>query len=239
MSMFPQSDARRPTMEMTADSRAVVTFFNTVYAWMFAGLALTATVAWLVSQSPQMIQFLNQSPFVVVAMLLGAFGIAMAVQAAAARISVGAAIGLFLLYAGVIGMIISYIFLVYDMSTIGGAFLMTAGVFGAMSVYGFVTKRDLSGIGSILVMGVLGLFAASLVNVFLANNALSWIITYAVLALFIGLVAYHTQQLKAMAYAHRDDPKMSARYAIVGALVLYIAFINMFMAILRIMGSRR
>jgi FtsH-binding integral membrane protein len=106
-------------------------------------------------------------------------------------------------------------------------------------MYGFVTKRDLTGIGSFLVMGAIGLFIASLVNVFIASNALSWVITYAVLGVFIGITAYETQRLRNMAEQHAGNADLSGRLAIVGALVLYIAFINIFLSILRILGSRR
>ena len=134
---------------------------------------------------------------------------------------------------------ISYVFLIYKIEMLGGAFIMTAGVFGGMSLYGFVTKRDLTGIGSFLVMGAIGLFIASLVNLFLASNALSWIITYAVLAVFIGITAYETQRLKTLAYQFQGNGAMLSRLSIVGSLVLYISFINLFLSILRIMNSRR
>jgi FtsH-binding integral membrane protein len=239
MSMYPQSDVARPRLGYATDDRAVFNFFNTVYAWMCAGLALTAVVAWLVSRSPAMMSFLYGSRAMILVFALGAFAIAWFVQSAAARISATAATGLFLLYAAVIGALISYIFLVYESGTILAAFLLTGGTFGAMSVYGFVTKRDLTGIGSFLVMGAIGLFIASLVNVFIASNALSWVITYAVLGVFIGITAYETQRLRNMAEQHAGNADLSGRLAIVGALVLYIAFINIFLSILRILGSRR
>jgi len=154
-------------------------------------------------------------------------------------LSAAAATGLFILYAALIGFAIAPIFLIYKMATIVAAFVMTGGVFGVMSVYGFVTKRDLTSMGSFLVMAVVGLFLASLVNIFWANNALSWIITYAVLAVFIGLTAYRTQQLKEIALQLSGNADMAARYAIIGSLSLYISFINMFMSILRILGDRR
>ena len=239
MSMFPQSEASRRPLEYTTGDRAVFNFFNAVYAWMCAGLALTAIVAWLVSRSPAMLSLLFGSKFMVISLALGAFLIAWGVQAAALRISATAATVLFLVYAAVIGALISYVFVVYQMNTILAAFLLTGGTFGAMSVYGFVTKRDLTGIGSMLIMAAIGLFIASLVNVFLASNMLSWVITYAVLAVFIGITAYETQRLKHMAEQYADQPHLAARLAIVGALVLYIAFINLFLAILRILGDRR
>ena len=241
MTMYPQSDARRHELEYSSvGDRSVFNFFNAVYAWMAVGLGVTATVAWWVSQSESMLRLVHgNGKGMTVALLLGAFAIAWFVQSAAAKISAGVATALFLLYAALIGTIISGIFIVYDLGTIGAAFLITAGTFGAMSVYGFVTKRDLTGIGSFLVMAAFGLFFASIVNVFLANDTFSWIITYAVLAVFIGLTAYETQKLKAFAIEHGNNADLAARYAIVGSLVLYISFINMFMAILRILGSRK
>jgi FtsH-binding integral membrane protein len=239
MSMYPDSQAQRYELEYGTDNKAVFNFFNAVYAWMAVGLAVTAGVAWGVSQSPKLLSILFMSKFMVVALLLGAWAIAWGVQKAAQSISAVAATLLFMLYAAVIGALISGIFLVYPIATIGSAFLITGGTFGAMSLYGFITKRDLSSIGSYLVMGAFGLFFASIVNVFMANNALSWIITYGVLAVFIGLTAYETQKLKQFAYDHADNADLASRMAIIGSLVLYVAFINMFMAILRILGSRK
>ncbi len=241
--MYPQSGSqtgqRGFELEYATDNKAIFNFFNAVYAWMAVGLAVTAVVAWFVSQSPAMLQFINGSPGMVVALLLGAFALAWFVQSAAEKISAGAATGLFLLYCALIGAIISDVFIVYRMETIGAAFVLTAGTFGVMSVYGYVTKRDLTGIGSFLVMAAIGLFIASIVNVFIASNAFSWFITYAVLGVFIGITAYQTQKLKRFAMEHGDNPNLASRYAIVGSLVLYISFINMFMAILRILGSRK
>ncbi|HEY7089476.1 MAG TPA: Bax inhibitor-1/YccA family protein [Tepidisphaeraceae bacterium] len=241
MTMYPDSssNARRLELEYGTDDKVVFNFFNAVYAWMAVGLGVTAAVAFGVSQSPALLKFLYANKFLYVAMLLGAWGIAMAVQSVAARISATAATAMFVLYAAVIGAIISFIFVVYPISTIVGAFVMTGGTFGVMSVYGFVTKRDLSGFGSFLIMGAIGLFLASIVNVFLASNAFSWLITYAVLGVFVGLTAYDTQRLKKLAQDHAHDANIASRLAIVGSLVLYISFINMFMSILRILGNRR
>jgi uncharacterized protein len=239
MTMYPDSNARKYELEYGTDSKAVFNFFNAVYAWMAVGLAVTAGVAWGVSQSPALLSVLFVNKFMVVALLLGAWGIAWGVQKAAETINAVAATLMFVLYAAVIGAIISYIFIVYPMSTIFSAFLITGGTFGAMSLYGFITKRDLSTIGSYLVMGAIGLFFASIVNVFMASDALSWIITYAVLAVFIGLTAYETQKLKQFAQDHADNADLASRMAIIGSLVLYISFINMFMAILRILGNRK
>lgn len=239
MSMYPDSQARQIPLDYTNTGEGVTfRFFNSVYAWMAVGLALTAVVSYVVAHS-QLAGIIFSNKFIPMAMVLGAFALAWFVQSAIMRLTAGTATMLFLLYASIIGALISYIWLIYDASTMGAAFLMTGGVFGGMSVYGLVTKRDLSTIGSILIMCALGLFAASLVNVFLANNALSWVITYGVLAVFIGITAYETQRLKTMAEDLKYQPELLARVAIVGSLVLYISFINLFMSILRILGDRR
>jgi FtsH-binding integral membrane protein len=236
--MFPDANVRKVELEYSTEDRAVFNFFNTVYAWMAVGLAVTAVVGYGVSQTSAL-RVLYSSPFTIVALALAAFGIAWAVQGVAMRISAAAATGLFLLYAALIGVMISYIFVVYSTSTLLSAFVLTAGTFGGMSLYGFITKRDLTTIGSYLVMAFWGLLLASLVNIFLANNALSWVITYGVLFVFIGLTAYHTQNLKNFANEHAGNPNLAARMAIVGSLILYVAFINLFLSILRILGDRR
>jgi len=194
-------------------------------------------VAYAASQSPAIVSLMYGSRVIVIACALGMMAIAMGVQSAALRISAAAGTALFLVYAGLMGLMISYIFIVYQMPVIGGAFLITAGVFGGMSVYGYLTKRDLTSMGSMLVMAFWGIFLASIVNVFIASNALSWVVTYGVLLVVMGLVAYHTQMLKALADQTRGQPNLAARYAIIGSLILYISFINLFLSILRIFGG--
>jgi FtsH-binding integral membrane protein len=235
--MFPQTRVQK--LEYGTDERVVFNFFNTVYAWMAVGLAVTATVAYLVAQSPAALSIIYGSRAGLAVGGLAAFAIAWGVQSMAMRISPAAATAMFLLYAAVIGALLSGIFLTYKLGTIGSAFVITGGVFGGMSVYGFVTKRDLTSMGSILIMCAWGLFLASLVNIFLASTVFSWFITYAVLAVFIGLTAYDTQKLREIALQLQGNPSMAARYAIVGSLHLYVDFINIFISILRILGSRR
>ena len=228
------------TFPQTADSSVVVSFFNVVYAWMAVGVALTGLVAWVVSQNKQLMDLVYASRGTYALLGLGAFAIAMGVQWVGHRISPVASTLLFLLYAAILGALLAGIFHIYKSATIYGAFFMTAGVFGGMSVYGFITKRDLSRMGTILIMCAWGLLLASVVNVWLAkSDMLSWIITYAVLAVFIGITAYETQRLKEVAYATAGDPSTANRHAIVGALRLYISFINIFLSILRILGDRR
>ncbi|MBV8779751.1 MAG: Bax inhibitor-1/YccA family protein [Phycisphaerae bacterium] len=239
MSMFSDNSPSRPfELGYAADDKAVFNFFNAVYAWMCVGLAVSASTGWLVSQNAMLVRSLITNGIGVVFMI-GSVAIIWAIQSAARKLQPGLATVLFLVYAAIVGAIFSGIFVYYPIATIGGAFIMTAGVFGGMSVYGFVTKRDLSSMGSFLIMAVWGLFLATLVNIFVASNGLSWILTYAILGVFILLTAYDTQRLKIIAEQVRGNARGTASYAIIGSLQLYLDFVNMFLSILRIMGDRR
>jgi len=238
MSMHPNSTSYQ-SADAATSSRAVVRFFNVVYAWMAVGLALTALAAYVTAVTPALREAVYGNMAVVIGLSVGCLAISLIVQFTAGKLNSFAATMLFLLYASGLGVLCSYVFIVYQMKTIGAAFVLTGGIFGAMSVYGFVTKRDLSQMGSILCMALIGVILASVVNIFVASNMLSWIVTYAVLAIFIGITAYKTQELRDTAVVTANEPELANRYAVVGALVLYIAFINMFLAILRILGNRR
>jgi uncharacterized protein len=240
MSQFPESFSQRQPIELgygVAD-RTMFNFFNAVYAWMCVALAVTATSAWLVAQNFSALAFLYQRG-VTVALMIGLVLLVFAIRAAAYRISSAAATALFLVYAALVGMAISGIFVVYTMSSIGGVFIITAGMFGGMSLYGFVTKRDLSAMGSMLIMMVWGLFLAFLVNIFLASAALSWWLSLLSVVIFAGLTMYDTQKLKAIAVQTASNPDMAGRMAVLGSLELYLDFLNMFLSLLRLLGNRR
>jgi FtsH-binding integral membrane protein len=239
MSRFPQDNPRAYGLDYSAErTGAVASFFNAVYAWMAAGLALTAVIAWWVSTQPQLVASIFRGPVLIVLFIVE-IGLVVAISAAVRKISAPVATGLFLLYAAINGLTFAAIFLVYTQASIAGAFIVSAGTFGAVSLYGFVTKRDLSGLRGILFMGLIGLILASVVNVFWANSTLYWVITYAGVLLFIGLTAYDTQKLKQIALQTAADPAMAARMSVYGALVLYLDFINLFIMLLRIMGDRK
>jgi len=213
-------------------------FFNAVYGWMAAGLALTAVVAWYVSTQPAALQVIF-SPGVLIGLFVAELALVFTVSAAVNRLSAGVATALFLLYAALNGLTLSVLLLIYTHATIASAFLVTAGMFGAMSVYGMVTRRDLSGWGSILFMGLIGLILASVVSLFWHNTVLTVLINYVGVLIFVGLTAYDTQRLKMIALQTAGAPEMAARWAINGALSLYLDFLNLFLMLVRILGDRR
>ena len=224
--------------ESAGDQAVVVSFFNMVYAWMAAGLALTGLVAWYVSTQESLMRQIF-SPVLLIALFVVEIGLVIVISAAVNKLSATAATGLFLLYSAINGLLLSAIFVIYSMPSIAGTFVATAGTFAATSAYGMLTKRDLTRLGSLLFMALIGLIIASIVNIFWANSTLYWIITYAGVLIFVGLTAYDTQKLKQIAYATANDARMAARLAVNGALTLYLDFINLFLFMLRILGDRR
>lgn len=238
MSRYPSPYSQPQTLEYGTSAGVVARFMNNVYAWMAAGLALTAVVAWVVSQNAPALQTIfNRGTFLV--LILVELGLVMAISYATQRISAGVATALFLLYAAVNGLTFSVIFLAYRLGDIGVTFAITAGMFGGMSLIGYVTKKDLTSLGMMCMMGLLGIIIASFVNWFLHSSALYWAVTYIGVAIFLGLTAYDTQKLKEIAYATEGNPQLANRLAINGALALYLDFINLFLLMLRVLGSRR
>lgn len=240
MSQFPYSTGRQQPLEYGTDagSSTLSRFFNAVYAWMAAGLATTAVVAWYASTQQDLLRSVLSGPGMLI-LFIAEIGLVVAISRAVNRISATAATALFLVYSALNGLMLSAIFLVYAHATIASAFIVTAGSFAAISVYGFVTKADLTRLGTFLFMALIGLILASVVNIFLHSTGLMWLITYAGVLIFVGLTAYDTQKLKMIAYQTEGNAEMAARMSIVGALVLYLDFINLFLLILRIMGDRR
>jgi uncharacterized protein len=240
MSQYPNDYAYRREQELdySRDGGAIFNFFNAVYAWMCVGLGVTAATAWLVSSNLGIMQALY-SRGASLAFLLGGVLICFGIRAAAHRISPGAATVLFLIYAAIIGAMFAPIFIIYKLGTLAAVFAITAGTFGVTSVFGYVTKKDLSGLRGILFMSVAGLFIATAVNIFMGSALLSYAISYVGVVVFVALTAYDTQKLREIAYATQGDPREAAKYAIVGSLELYLDFVNMFLFLLRILGDRR
>jgi FtsH-binding integral membrane protein len=244
MSRFPNFNATEPSAWQQTDTSnpAVVRFFNAVYAWMCAGLALTAVIAYFFSQYLQKQFVQGHQPFNM-GLFIGLFVVEIilvgVIASAINRISAAAATGLFLLYAGLNGITLSGIFLVYAPSAIASAFIISAGTFGAMSVFGMLTQKDLTGMGRILFMALIGVIIASVVSMFWHNSMLQVAINYIGVFVFVGLTAYDTQKLKYIADQTSDNPAMAARMSIVGSLTLYLDFINLFLFILRILNQGR
>lgn len=223
----------------TARAQALSAFMRGVYGWMAAGLGLTAVAAVAVASSPDLMRLVFQTPLFWV-LIIGELALVLILSARIARLSAGAATGMFLAYSALNGVTLSVIFLAYTMTSIASTFAIAAGMFLAMSVYGMVTKRDLTSLGSFLFMGLIGIVIASLVNIFLQNSMMSFIISCVGVLVFTGLTAYDTQKLKDMGdAAPMGDALAVRRGAILGALTLYLDFINLFLMLLRIFGSSR
>jgi FtsH-binding integral membrane protein len=198
---------------------------------MFAGLLVTAGAAAAIGSSDALLTDITANPVLLIVLFVAQLGLVFAIAARADRMSPALATGLFLLYSATNGVIFALVFELYTSQSIFTAFAVTAGMFGAMALYGYVTKTDLSKLGSILFMALIGLILATIVNIFVANEALYWITTYAGVAIFAGLTAYDVQKIKQYEGGQGD--------AIRGALSLYLDFINMFLFLLRIFGQSR
>jgi uncharacterized protein len=243
MSMWnPQPMAgRSQPLDYEADytgQGVMVQFFNAVYAWMAAGLALTAVVGWLVYTHPAAMQSV-MSRGAAIGIFIAELVLVVVISSAIRAINATMATLLFLAFAALNGLMLSVIFLVYTLPSIGATFAACASMFAVMSVYGMVTKTDLTSLGKILFMALIGLIVASIINIFVASSALYWLVSYAGVIIFAGLTAYDTQRLRQMALSIGGNSALAARMSIVGALVLYLDFINMFLFLLRILGNRK
>lgn len=231
-----------------AQGEFVNTFMRGVYGWMCAGLALTAGIAFLLTQNQALLSlFFTVDPATgnvaglsvpYIAMIVAELGIVFYLSARVAKMAPGTATGLFLLYAGLNGITITPILLVYTGASVAQTFLVCAGMFGSMSVYGLVTKKDLTSWGSFLFMGLIGLVLAMVVNMFLQSSAMSFVISGVGVILFLGLTAYDTQSLKTMGETMPNDEAAVRRGSIMGALRLYLDFINLFLMLLQFFGQR-
>ena len=227
-----------PTPLVGADAQLrQSSFLGQVYAWMTAGLLVTSAVASYAASAPIVLNLIYGNPFTIWLLFLAQIGLVIGLSAAIDRLAPVSAAVLFIAYAALNGLTLSAIFLVYTYTSIAQAFLATAATFLVMSLYGSTTKRDLSTVGNLLVMALIGLLIGSLINLFWANSALYWVLTYLGIAIFIGLTAWDTQQIKRLIQQAQDDTT-ARRLAIIGALKLYLDFINLFVLLLRIFGSR-
>lgn len=215
---------------------AISHYFSKVYAWMSGALIWSATVAWYASQNIQFMNLITAQPMAFYGMLIAELVLVVALAGWVKKMSVTAAMLSFIAYATLTGLTLSTLFLIYTNASIAKTLVITGGVFAGMSVYGFTTKKDLTSWGSFLIMSLFGLIFASIVNIFLNSYMLEWITTYAGILIFVGLTAYDTQKLKHYANAEGD---MLSKMAILGALTLYLDFVNLFLYLLRVMGNRK
>lgn len=210
-------------------------FMTSVYGWMTGALAISALVAWFTGTSPAFAAFMGQKPGLFFGLIILQLVAVIALAGWVHRMNPAVAVLVFLGYAALTGLTLSTIFLVYTVASIVNAFAASAAMFGAMSLYGYLTKRDLTGWGSFLFMSLIGLIIASLVNLFMNSHFLTWVTTYAGIIIFAGLAAYDTWRLKMMG----AQGMTGHSFAIHGALSLYLDFINLFLHLLRVMGHRR
>jgi len=210
-------------------------FITNVYGLMTGALAITGFIAWYIMSNDNLVAQLAPNYMI---LLLLELGVVMGLSFLVNKVSVNVARLLFVIYSALNGLTFGVILHFFTTESIASTFFVTAGTFGFMSIYGYFTKKDLTSFGRILMMALIGILIASLVNFFLNSPQLYWVITYVGVLIFVGLVAYDTQKLKALA-ANIDGEEMEHKASIIGALTLYLDFINLFLLLLRIMGRRR
>ena len=220
-----------------ADAARVSAFIRGVYWWMSLGLGVTAVVALAVASSPAAVNTLVRTPVLFFGLIIAELGLVVYLSARVAKMAPSTAGILFTAYSALNGVTFSLILLAYTGASVANAFFVTAGMFGALAVFGSVTKRDLTGMGRFMFMGLVGLVLASVVSIFWHNDAMQFVMGVVGVLVFSGLIAYDTQRLRAMALQLQGGETGS--YAVVGALSLYLDFINLFLSLLRLFGNRR
>jgi FtsH-binding integral membrane protein len=210
-------------------------FMAAVYRWMTFGLLVTSGVAYYVASTPAALQAIFGNRMVFWGLIIAQFGLVIALSAAVNKLSAGVAGALFLLYSALTGATLSVVLLAYTGASVASAFAVTAGTFMAMSIYGTVTKKDLTSWSTFLFMGLIGIVIASVVNIFMKSSMISWVVSAAAVVVFTGLTAYDTQRLRRMAALGGSVAALPVN----GALALYLDFINLFLSILNIFGGRR
>jgi len=214
-------------------------FVTRVYGWMTMGLAVTGLVAAMTVSSPALMSVIFGNRLVFYGLMIVELIFVFKLSSAVSTLSSGAASSLFLAYAALNGLTLSVIFVVYTSSSIATTFFVTAGMFGCMAVIGASTAMDLTAIGGLCFMGLIGVILASVANIFLHSSTLQWVTTYLGIAVFVGLTAYDAQKIKQMSLMGGDEAGTTDGRAVYGALSLYLDFINLFLYTLRLMGRRR
>jgi FtsH-binding integral membrane protein len=230
---FPGQYASPSTLGVKPDARLQTAFLTQAFVWMFAGLLLTAGVAAVVQSNTQLIDFAADNFFI---LIIAQLGLVLGISALINRINATLALGLFFIYAASLGLTIGLIVTAYTGESVATAFLSASAMFGAAALYGATTKRSLAGLGGILFMGLIGIIVASVINIFLGNSMLSWVISVVGVVIFTALTAYDVQRIQAGDLAARTGSMEKA--AVIGALHLYLDFINLFLFMLRLFGNR-
>jgi FtsH-binding integral membrane protein len=220
-----------------ASAERVTAFLRKVYGWMCVGLGITATVALGVASSPALVKAIFGNKILFFGLFIAELGLVFYLSARVNKMAASTAAGLFLLYSALNGATLAFIFLAYTGTSIASTFLVTAGMFGALALYGTATKRSLAGVGQFAFMGLIGILLASLVGMFWKSEGLQFVISVVGVIVFTGLTAWDAQRLKTMALTVPESSYGS--YSVVGALALYLDFINLFLFLLRFLGGRR
>jgi FtsH-binding integral membrane protein len=234
---FDMTPASAFTTDTVASAERVTAFLRKVYGWMFVGLGVTASVAFVVAGSPSLVKAIYSNPIVFFGLIIAEFGAVIFLSARVQKLSPGTAAALFVGYSALNGLTLSMILLVYTGASIASTFVVTAGMFGALALFGTVTKRSLAGVGQFAFMGLIGVILASLVGMFWHSAGLQFGISIIGVIVFTALTAWDAQRLKLWATALPDG--QTGSYAVVGALSLYLDFINLFLFLLRFLGNRR
>lgn len=223
----------------TAAESAAATLFKSLYMQMAAALTITGLVAYFLSESVDFWYFLAENSFAIWGIFIAQIVLVIWLSARLPKMSMTSATLLFILYSALMGVTMSTVFMIYTMSSIASVFFITAGTFLVMSLIGFFTRIDLTRVGSLLFMALVGLIIASVVNIFLHSETLYWVVSYAGVVIFVGLTAYDTQKIKSTFIQYGEVDEMGQKLALFGAFTLYLDFINLFLHLLRIMGDRR
>ena len=228
-------------LKQTQVQARVNEFIRSVYNWMAIGLALTGFVAYYVANTPALVEIIFGNQLLFFGLIIGELALVFMISARIQKMQASTATALFVVYSILNGATLSFIFLVYTASSITSTFFICAATFVACSIFGWTTKRDLTSMGGFLMMGLIGIIIASVVNMFFRSTAMSMIISYIGVIVFVGLTAYDTQHLKNMALNQPDglEAGVVRKGAILGALKLYLDFINLFLMLLRILGGGR
>lgn len=220
-------------------SLAFPALMRKVYVWMTLALVITGLTAYGIANSPGLFYAIVSNHFLFWGLVIGEFALVLGINSAIHRLSITTATLLFILYSVVNGATLSVIFMVYALTSIANVFFITAGTFAVMAFIGYTTKKDLTSLGRMLFMGLVGIIIATVVNIFLGSSMLNMIVSYVGILVFIGLTAYDSQKIKRLLYTADSTDESAQKIALLGSLTLYLDFINLFLMLLRIFGGNR